>query len=411
MSTSTAKQLARAYPSQTDEIAEIGIGMLGHGFMGKAHTNAYKTLAYMMWPPPLRPLLVSIAGRDQARVSAAADRYGYENGVTDWTEMVADDRIGLFDNTASNDLHAAPTIAAARAGKHILCEKPLARDAQESFELWRAVAGAGVRHMCAFNYRFVPAVRLAREMIAAGDLGEIYHFRGRYLQEWIMDPASPVGWRGQKQTAGSGAVGDLAIHVVDLARYLLGQEITDISASTRTFGRELRAQQVDVDDAMQAVVGFDGGAAGTVEVSRFCAGRKNALTWEINGSKGSISFDLERLNELEVHLNDSRPGAQAQGFRRVLVTEPYHPYSAYWWPPGHMVGWEHTFVHEIHHLLNAIATGESVRPHGADFEDGYRAAEVCDAALRSAATGLRQRIEYRSLEVPATSPETNGDRS
>jgi predicted dehydrogenase len=370
------------------EIDTIGVGMLGYAFMGKAHSNAYKTLSYMAWPPPFLPQLVAIAGRDEGAVSEAARRYGFESSVTDWRQLVEDDRIQLFDNAGPNNLHAEPSIAAAEAGKHVICEKPLGRTAEESYDTWKRVDAAGVKHMCAFNYRFVPAVRLARELLEAGELGEIYHFRGRYLQEWgdIDDQV----WRFERAAAGSGALGDLGAHVIDLARYLVG-EIESVSGTTRTFkpGR-------DVDDAFEAVVEFEGGALGTIEASRFCPGRKNAFTWEINGSKGSIAFDLERLNELQVNLGGSKPGAHAQGFRSVLVSEADHPFWEHWWPHGHIIGWEHSFVHELHHLLTAIAEDGEVGPHGATFEDGYRAAEVCDAIVRSSESGRREEVEYRS---------------
>ena len=369
------------------EIAEIGVGMLGYAFMGKAHSNAYRKIGYMTWPPPLQPRLVAIAGRDEQAVSAAARRFGFESAVTDWRDLVSDERVQLFDNTGPNNLHAEPTIAAAEAGKHVFCEKPLARTADESYDMWQRVEAAGVKHMCAFNYRFVPAVRLARELIEAGEVGEIYHFRGSYLQEWgdIDDQV----WRFERDTAGSGALGDLGAHVIDLARYLVG-EIGSVSASTRTF-KEGR----DVDDAFEAAVEYENGAVGTIEASRFCPGRKNAFTWEINGSKGSIAFDLERLNELQLHLRGSKPGEHAQGFRTVLVSESDHPFWEHWWPHGHMIGWEHSFVHEIHHLLRAIAADGDVAPHGATFEDGYRAAEVCDAILRSSESGRREAVTYR----------------
>jgi predicted dehydrogenase len=362
------------------EVGTIGVGLLGYAFMGKAHSNAYKKLAYMTWPPPLVPELVSIAGRDEAAVSEAARRYGFAGYVTDWRELVADERIGLFDNSGPNNLHAEPTIAAAEAGKHVICEKPLGRDAAESYETWQRVQAAGVKHMCAFNYRFVPAVRLAREIIASGELGDIHHFRGSYLQEW--GAAEIDAWRFQKSEAGSGALGDLGAHVIDLARYLIG-EIAEVSAQTATFwpGRE-------VDDAVESAVRFESGAVGTIEATRFATGRKNAFRWEINGSKGSLAFDLERLNELQ-HSEGNL------GFRDILVSEPHHPFWEFWWPQGHIIGWEHTFVHELHHLLTAIRDDGDVAPHGATLEDGYRAAEVCDAMLRSAENGARETVSYR----------------
>ena len=373
----------------------IGVGMLGYAFMGKAHSNAYKTLSYMTWPPPYLPRLVAIAGRNEEAVAEAARRYGFEGYVTDWRELVQDERIALLDNSGPNNLHTEPSIAAAEAGKHVICEKPLGRDANESHEAWQRVDAAGVKHMCAFNYRFVPAVRLARQMIEAGELGEIFHFRGRYLQEWAVDPDSPIVWRMSKEAAGSGALGDLGAHVIDLARYLLAQEVTTVSALTRTFIESREGTKVDVDDAIEAAVEFSGGALGTLEASRFCPGRRNGLAFEINGSKGSIAFNLERLNELDVYLTGSEPGASAQGFRSVLVSEADHPFWEWWWPRGHIIGWEHTFVHELHHLLSAIRDDGDVAPHGATFEDGYRCAEVCDAVLRSAESGRREKVSYR----------------
>jgi predicted dehydrogenase len=364
---------------------EIGIGMLGYAFMGKAHANAFRKIEYMTWPPPLRPRLVSIAGRNEQAVGEAASRYGFERWTSDWREQIADPEIGLFDNLGPNDLHAEPTIAAAEAGKHVVCEKPLGRDANESYEIWSRVAATGVKHMCAFNYRFVPAVRLARELIEAGELGDIRHFRGRYLQDW-GDTTEQV-WRFDAASAGSGALGDLAAHVVDLARYLVG-EIDAVGGLVRTFvpGRE-------VDDAVEATVEFDGGAVGTLEATRLALGRRNAFQWEINGTKGSLYFDMERLNELAVFRAD---GDRARGFKTVLVSEADHPFWQHWWPPGHIIGWGETFVHELHHFLAAIAGEHEVAPHGATFEDGYRAAEVCDAIVRSSQSGRRESVSYRA---------------
>src|SRR4051812_40816065 len=234
------------------DVPPIGIGMLGYAFMGKAHANGYKTLAYMTWPPPLRPELVAIAGRNEEAVAEAARRYGFADHVTDWRALITDDRIGLFDNAGPNNPHAEPTIAAAEAGKHVICEKPLGRDAAESFDTWQRVQAAGVKHMCAFNYRFVPAVRLARQIIEAGELGELQHFRGAYLQEWGTTGGEI--WRFNKAEAGSGALGDLAAHVIDLSRYLVG-EIADVSAMTATF-----VEGRDVDDAVESAVRFENGA-------------------------------------------------------------------------------------------------------------------------------------------------------
>jgi len=368
-----------------DGIREIGVGMLGYAFMGKAHSNGFRKVGYMTWPPPLMPRLVAIAGRDEKAVGEAAGRYGFERWTTDWQDIVADPEIGLFDNLGPNALHAEPTILAAEAGKHVVCEKPLGRTADESFEIWRRVAATGVKHMCAFNYRFVPAVRLARELIDAGELGEIRHFRGRYLQDW-GDTDAEV-WRFDRGAAGSGALGDLAAHVIDLARYLVG-EIDEVGGFLSTF-----IANREVDDAVEATVRFANGAVGTLEATRLALGRRNAFQWEINGTKGSLAFDMERLNELQV-FNAGDP--RTRGFTNVLVSEATHPFWEHWWPPGHIVGWGDTFVHELHHFLTAIAEDSEVAPHGATFEDGYRAAEVCDAIVRSGQSGRRESLEYRT---------------
>jgi predicted dehydrogenase len=373
----------------SDTVPAIGIGMLGYAFMGKAHANAYRTISYMTWPPPLRPDLVVIAGRDGRAVAEAAARYGFDTAVTDWREVVRDHRVQLFDNAGPNSFHGEPTIAAARAGKHVICEKPLGRDANESYEIWQAVAATGVKHMCGFNYRFVPAIRLAREIIKSGELGEIRHFRARYLQAWAID-GQMTSWRFEHAKAGSGALGDLGAHIIDLARYLV-DEIETVSGVMHTFMPERGGYPVDVDDAFTATVEFANGAIGSLEASRICPGRLNHLALEINGSNGSVAFDLERLNELLVCVG---PASQ-RGFQTVSVTESEDPFIEHWWPAGHTIGWEHTFIHELHHLLTAIRDDVDVTPHGADLEDGYRTSEICDAIAQSSATGARQQMLYR----------------
>jgi predicted dehydrogenase len=381
------------------EAPTIGVGMLGYAFMGKAHTNAYKTIPYMMYPPVAIPRLVAIAGRNQDAVTEAMKRYGYEKAYMDWRALVDDPQVQLFDNGGPNDAHAAPSIAAARAGKHILCEKPLARTAEEAKGMLDAVESAGVKNMVAFNYRFVPAVRLIRNLIDSGALGKIYHFRAVYLQEWIMPHYdAPKWWRMDKNVAGSGALGDLGAHIIDLAHYLVGG-MKSISAFTKTFIEERPMPdgkgtgKVDVDDAFVAAVEFENGAIGTLESTRFAGGRKNFNNFEINGEKGSIHFNLERMNELEVFWVGEEP-KETQGFHDVLVTEGYHPWWENWWPHGHIIGWEHTFVHEINHLLDCIVNDRPVGPHGATFEDGYRAAVICDAIIQAAQTKKTVDIKY-----------------
>lgn len=371
----------------TGEAPEIGVGMLGYAFMGKAHTNAFKKIPYMVYPPPAIPKLVAICGRNEEAVREAAKRYGYQRYTTDWKDLIRDENIQLFDNGGPNDAHAEPSIAAAQAGKHILCEKPLARNAREAAQMLEAVEKTGVVHMVAHNYRFVPAIRLAYDLIRSGQLGEIYHFRAVYLQEWIMDPNFPFVWRLDKNVSGSGALGDLGSHIIDLARFLVG-EPRKVSALAKTFIKQRPVPgggtgEVTVDDAFVATVEFETGAIGTLEASRFCAGRKNHQVIEINGSKGTLVFNLERFNELEVFWKDEQP-RETQGFHNVLVSESYHPFWKHWWPQGHIIGWEHTFVHEIAHLLDCIVNQKPVAPFGATFEDGYKNAVICDAILQSA---------------------------
>lgn len=382
----------------TGSAPEVGVGMLGYAFMGKAHSHAMINIPHMMYPPPAIPKLVAIAGRNEAAVQEAAKRYGYQRYYTDWKALIKDDDIQLFDNGGPNDAHAAPSIAAAKAGKHILCEKPLGRNPSESKKMRDAVMSAGVKNMVAFNYRFVPAIRQIRKLVDSGALGRIYHFRAVYLQEWIMDPNFPMVWRLRKDVAGSGVLGDLGSHIIDLARFLVG-EPKRLTAMTKTFITERPSEDgtsrvpVDVDDAFTALIEFENGALGTLEASRFAAGRKNHQVLEINGEKGSISFSLERLNELDVYWVDEEP-KETRGFHNVLVTESYHPYWENWWPHGHIIGWEHTFVHEFHHFFDAIVNNKDVAPYGATFEDGYRNAVIADAIEQSAQSGRVVDIRY-----------------
>jgi predicted dehydrogenase len=387
-----------AGPTSTGEAPHIGVGMLGYAFMGKAHSNAYKTIPYMMYPPVAIPDLVAICGRDAKNTAEAARRYGYKRHYTDWRKMLDDDEVQLLDNGGPNDAHAEPSIVAAQAGKHVFCEKPLARSAEEAKTMLDAVRKAGVKHQAAFNYRFVPAVRQAYDLVKSGKLGRIYHYRAVYLQEWIMPQyQTPLIWRLQKKEAGSGALGDLGAHIIDLGRFLIG-EIKSVGALTRTFIEERPRLdgkgmgKVDVDDAFVSVVEFENGAIGTLEATRYAGGRKNHNRFEINGEKGTIAFDLERLNELEVYWVGEEP-KETQGFHRVSVTEGYHPFISNWWPHGHILGWEHAMVHEVNHLLDCIVNDKDVAPLGATFEDGYRCAVVCDAIVESART--RKQVDCR----------------
>lgn len=375
----------------------FGVGVLGNGFMARAHANAFRQVAFLAERPATLPVLSAIAGRDAANVSRAASLLGFTRWTLDWRELIEDPDIQVFDNCGPNALHAEATIAAARAGKHLLCEKPLGRDAGESFAMWEAAEAAGVRHLCGFNYRFVPAIAFARELLASGELGEILHYRARYLQDWGLASGLPAAWRFVRAEAGSGALGDLGSHIVDLGRYLVG-EITEVVGTTQTFIPVREGVPVDVDDAFSATVSFDNGALGSLEASRVCPGRKNQLAFEINGTKGSLSFDLERLNELTLYI-DRAANRPMSGFRTILVTGPEHPFMRHWWPEGHTIGWEHSFVHEAVHLVSCVIEERSVRPLGADFEDGYRAAVVCDEVLASARTGARRVPRYEQAPL------------
>jgi len=377
----------------------LGIGMLGYAFMGKAHTNAFKKLPYMMYPPVAIPKLVAICGRNQEATAAAAQRYGYEGYYTDWREMIQNPAIQVFDNGGPNDAHAEPTIAAAQAGKHVFCEKPLARTAEEAKHMLDEVSKTGVKHMVAFNYRFVPAIVQAKKLIESGALGRIFHFRAVYLQEWIIDPNFPMIWRLDKDQAGSGALGDLGAHIIDLARFLVG-EPKSVMGMARTFVPERplgdgsgKMGKVTVDDAFVSLFEFENGALGTLEASRFAQGRKNFNSLEINGENGSITFNLERMNEMTVYWAHEEP-KETRGFHTVNVSESYHPYWENWWPQGHIIGWSETFVHEFHHFFDAIVNNKPVAPWGADFVDGYRNAVICDAIVNSSQSKKAVDIKY-----------------
>ncbi len=381
-------------------MSELGVGVLGYAFMGKAHSNAFIKMPYIFWPPPAVPKLVAICGRSEDKVAEAARRFGYTKYYLDWRRLLKDPEIQLFVNCGPNSLHEEPCVEAAENGKHILCEKPLARSANEAERMVKAVRKVQVKAMVGFNYRFVPAIRLAKKLIDEGKIGRIYHFHAKYLQEWIMDPSYPMEWRLYKEMAGSGALGDLGAHVIDLAHHLVG-EIKSLSAVTRTFISQRptvaipeKREKVEVDDAFESIVEFKNGAIGTISSSRFCAGRKNYQLLEIYGSKGSISFNLEKINELKVHLREHEPKDLEASFHDTLVTEEYHPYMKNWWSAGHVIGWEHTQIHEIYHLINSIVNDEPIGPIGATFEDGYKCAVVSDAVLESANLGKKVPIEY-----------------
>lgn len=368
-------------------MAQVNVALIGYAFMGKAHSNAYRQVR-AFFETEAQPRMKVICGRDQDKVEAAAEKYGWEEAATDWREVVEREDIDVVDICTPGDSHHPIAVAAARAGKIVLCEKPLANTVEQAQEMLDEVRLADVLHMICHNYRKVPAVMLARRLIEEGRLGTVHHFRGAYLQDWIVDPGFPLVWRLRREKAGSGALGDIFSHSLDLARYLVG-EVAEVTGDLKTFVTERplpddpgMTGKVTVDDAAVALVRFANGAVGTIEATRFATGRKNANRFEINGSRGSVAFDLERLNELEVYLRDD-PG-YLQGFRTINVTEPDHPYFKGWWPPGHIIGYEHTFTHIIHELMDAVAQQRLPSPN---FEDGVINQKVLAAVERSAESG------------------------
>ena len=392
-----------------DTKATLRVGMVGYGFMGAAHSQAWRT-AGRVYDLPLRPAMVALCGRNGTAAAAAASRFGWESSETDWKQLVGRDDIDLIDICTPGDSHAEIAIAALEAGKHVLCEKPLANTVAEAEAMVAAAEAArhqGVRSMAAFNYRRVPALALARSLVAAGKLGIIRHVRAFYLQDWIVDPEFPLVWRLQKELAGSGALGDIGAHIVDLAQFILDDLLIGVSALTETFVKERPLPEtssglsaiggttrgaVTVDDAALFIGRFAGGALGSFEATRFASGRKNSMRIEINGSEGSLAFDFESMNELSFH--DHTEDAELAGFRRILVTEPGHPYLSAWWPPGHLLGYEHSFTHQIRDLVEAIGIGQDPRP---SFADGLQVQRVLAAVETSAGAGSG----WQSIPAPA----------
>lgn len=376
-------------------MSQVRVGMVGYKFMGKAHSNAYRSLP-MFFPESVKPEMKVICGRDPIALEKARKQFGWESSVTDWKELIQRDDVDLVDINAPSDAHKDIAIAAAKAGKHLFCEKPLALTLDDSREMLMEAEKAGVKHMVGFNYRFAPAVQLAKKLIAEGRIGKIYHFRAVFLQDWIVDPDFPLVWRLQKEIAGSGSHGDLGAHIIDMARFLVG-EFKEVIGMSETFVKErplasgmtgLSAAgsaddhmgEVTVDDATLFMSRFVNGALGSFEASRFAAGHRCTNAFEVNGSKGSIKFDFERMNELMVYFTDDAD--DVQGFRRVLATDASHAYMEAWWPPGHTIGYEHTFTHEVLELMKAIEEDRQPVP---SFVDGVRCQEVMEAVERSIA--------------------------
>ncbi|MFJ4027476.1 Gfo/Idh/MocA family protein [Paenarthrobacter sp. NPDC089989] len=369
----------------SNPLTTLGVAAVGYAFMGKAHSNAWRNVASFFDVPAFEQKV--LVGRDATQVAEAAAKYGWAESATDWRDVIHRDDIDIIDICAPGWMHAEIAIAALEAGKHVLVEKPLANTLAEAELMTAAAAKArarGVQSMIGFNYRRVPALALARELIAEGRLGTIRHIRAAYLQDWLSDAESPMTWRLRKETAGSGALGDIASHAIDQILYLLGDAVTEVTGRLHTFVDQRPGpdgpEDVTVDDAAWATLTLTSGAIASVEVSRVATGQKNSLKLEIYGDKGTILFDLESLNELG--FLDATVPVREQGFRRILVNEPEHPYLEAWWPQGHIIGWEHTFTHQVRDFLTAIAAGEAPSP---SFEDGLQIQRVLAAVEESAA--------------------------
>lgn len=384
-----------------DATAELGIGMIGYAFMGAAHSHAWRT-APAFFDLPRHPRMLAICGRDEEAAGRVARRFGWESVETDWRELLRRDDIGLIDICTPGDTHAEIAVAALEAGKHVLCEKPLANTVAEAERMAAAAAEAathGVRAMVGFTYRRTPAVTLARQLVASGRLGTIRHVRGQYLQDWLVDEDAPLSWRLDKSKAGSGALGDIGAHIIDMAQFVTGSPIRSVNGIMETFVRtrpvggdhatlggtssaDAERGPVTVDDAAAFTARFADGAIGVFEATRSAAGRKNSLRLEINGTRGSLAFDLEDMNVLEFF--DGTEDPSTAGFRRIIVTEAAHPYIAAWWPPGHGLGYEHGFTHQVVDLVTDIAKGADPTP---SFADGLAVQRVLAAVEASAADG------------------------
>ncbi len=372
----------------------IGVGVIGHGFMGKVHSNAYLKISYSFPEPAAIPRLRVMCGRDGQKTADTARGFGYEGWCSDWRDLVRDPEVRVVDVCTPDSEHCALSIGAAEAGRHVICEKPLAMTVKDAKAMADAVRKAGVKNMLCHNYRFIPAVRLARDLIAGGALGRIYHFRVTYLQEVGHDPAAPVEDCWYASGTRSGVLLGIGSHAIDQARFLVG-EIESVSGILKTYNpsrrsRDGRTEQVRADEGNIAVVEFAGGATGTIESSGVATGRKNALSWEVNGSRGSIAFELEDPNHLQVYSEET--GKMIRGFSSVSVTDPGHPLRTAYLPPGHNAGWEYGHVHALHHFIDCVANDKPVAPYGATFEDGWRIQAVMEAIGESSRTGRRIRL-------------------
>jgi predicted dehydrogenase len=380
---------------------EINVALIGHRFMGKAHSNAYRQ-ARRFFPGNLIPRMKVLCGKAcNAELEETARLYGWEESDCEWERVVERKDIDMVDVSTPGYLHHPMVIAAAQAGKHVFCEKPLANSLSEAKEMLKAAEKAGVMHMINFNYRRLPAVAFAKRLIDEGKIGDVYHYHGAYLQDWIMDPEFPLVWRLEKKYAGSGALGDIGAHAADLAEFLIG-EIQTVTGQLTTFIKErpLVAEggswgakgqkgkgKVSVDDDANFLARFKNGGVGVFESTRFAGGRRNYNTFQIYGSKGSLAFNLERMNELEFF--DRTEPSEVQAYKTILVTQPEHPYVGNWWPPGHVIGYEHTFVHAISDFLTAIETDRLPEPN---FRHGVRNQTVLDTVERSSKSGRWEKV-------------------
>jgi predicted dehydrogenase len=378
-------------------VTRIGVGVLGYGFMGKVHSNAFLKIPYTYTEPAAFPELIAMCGRNREKLEDAARRFKYRGIYTDWRQMIEDPDIELFDNCTPDNLHREPSIAAAKRGKHVICEKPLAMNVEDARAMRDAVASSRVKHMLCHNYRFMPAVRLARNLIEREELGTIYQFRGRYLQEVGHNPGESTQNVWYATGTRSGVLLGIGCHIIDIARFLIG-EIKSVSGEVKTFNKTRKdssgkGEKVTSDEVNCALVEFENGSVGTLESAGVSTGRKNQLAWEINGSKGSISFDLEDLNHLSVCL-DAQSKEQATGFTNVSVTDGSHPLQSLILPPGHNAGWEYGHVHALNHFIECIVRNKPVEPYGATFEDGYRIQVIMNAIVDSSQMGKRVEIKF-----------------
>lgn len=380
---------------KADERKEVRIGLLGCGFMGKCHTNGYKKIPYIYTDAKILPRLLVLCDQNAQLAASGAARYGYEEYCTDWAEMAADPRIDVFDNCGPDPAHPEPCIAALANGKNVICEKPMAISVEDARRMRDAAVASSGKAMCTFNYRFFPAVRLAKDLIDSGKIGRIYHIRVNYLQMAGHSPVLKPDQAWYSAWPHSGGLQGIGSHAIDQCRFLLG-EIKSVSALVRTFHANRALPSAGcatalADEGAAAVLDFASGAMGVLESSVVATGRKNYLSWEINGSGGSLRWDLEHPNSLFACLDE---GPLLSGFREISVTEARHPYVGPWWPHGHNIGWEHCHIIEKFHFLDAVAHGKAMHPCNATFEDGYRVAVIIDAMRRSSLAGQRIELDY-----------------